>query len=55
MMRRLQQAAGRLIRTPTDRGVVVLLDRRAEALREAFPDRVVSSDPAKELRRFFHG
>jgi DNA excision repair protein ERCC-2 len=53
MMRRLLQAAGRLIRTPTDRGVVVLLDRRAAALREAFPDRSVTSDPARELRRFF--
>lgn len=53
MMRRLQQAAGRLIRTPTDRGVVVLLDRRAAALREAFPDRRVTTDPAAEVRRFF--
>ena len=55
MMRRLQQAAGRLIRTPTDRGVVVLLDRRAAALREAFPDRVVTRDPAAEVGAFFEG
>lgn len=55
MMRRLQQAAGRLIRTPTDRGVVVLLDRRAATLREAFPDREVTTDPAAEVRRFFDG
>lgn len=55
MLRRLQQAAGRLIRTPTDRGVVVLLDRRAAALREAFPDRRVTTDPAAEVRRFFGG
>ena len=53
MMRRVQQAAGRLIRTPTDRGVVVLLDRRAAALRDAFPDRVVTTDPARDVRRFF--
>ncbi|HET6403574.1 MAG TPA: ATP-dependent DNA helicase [Candidatus Thermoplasmatota archaeon] len=53
MLRRLQQAAGRLIRTPTDRGVVILLDRRAATLREAFPDRVVSDDPVRELRAFF--
>ena len=53
MMRRLQQAAGRLIRTPTDRGVVVLLDRRAAALREAFPDRVVTAQPILAIREFF--
>lgn len=55
MMRRLMQAAGRLIRTPTDRGVVVLLDRRAAALRDAFPDRRVSADPAADVRAFFGG
>lgn len=53
MQRRLLQAAGRLIRTPTDRGVVILLDRRAAALRDAFPDLVVTSYPAEEARRFF--
>ena len=53
MMRRIMQAAGRLIRTPTDRGVVVLLDRRAATLREAFPERVVSEDPVRELAAFF--
>lgn len=53
MQRRLLQAAGRLIRTPTDRGVVILLDRRAAALKDAFPDLVVTSYPAQELGRFF--
>ncbi|HUR68689.1 MAG TPA: ATP-dependent DNA helicase [Candidatus Thermoplasmatota archaeon] len=53
MMRRILQAAGRLIRTPTDRGVVVLLDRRAATLREAFPDRALSDDPVREVRAFF--
>lgn len=53
MMRRIQQAAGRLIRTPTDRGVVVLLDRRAVALPDAFPERVVTADPAEEVRGFW--
>lgn len=53
MQRRLLQAAGRLIRTPTDRGVVVLLDRRAALLREAFPERIVTEDPVAELTRFF--
>jgi len=38
MTRRVLQAVGRLIRTPTDRGVAVLLDRRAALLGPAIPD-----------------
>ena len=53
MLRKTLQAAGRLIRTPTDRGVVVLLDRRAALLRDAFPGLQVTADPAREVERFF--
>ena len=53
MQRKLLQAAGRLIRTPTDRGVVVLLDRRAAALRDALGGAERTSDPAQETWRFF--
>jgi DNA excision repair protein ERCC-2 len=55
MVRRVLQAAGRLIRAPTDRGVVVLLDRRAAMLRDVLPDARVTSDPAPEVRAFFEG
>lgn len=53
MTRKLLQAAGRLIRTPSDRGVVVLLDKRAAALRDAFGRLTVTADPAAETWRFF--
>lgn len=53
MLRKTLQAAGRLIRTPTDRGVVVLLDRRAALLRDALPGLLVTRDPAGEVARFF--
>ena len=53
MMRRVLQAAGRLIRTPTDRGVVVLLDRRAASLRDVLPEATPTQDPAAEVARFF--
>ena len=53
MMRRMLQAAGRLIRSPTDRGVVVLLDRRAATLREAFPTLERTRDPAQRTAAFF--
>ncbi|HWH09224.1 MAG TPA: helicase C-terminal domain-containing protein, partial [Candidatus Thermoplasmatota archaeon] len=55
MARRVLQAAGRLIRTPTDRGVVVLLDRRAASLRDVLPDARTTEDPAAEVRAFFGG
>ena len=53
MLRKMLQAAGRLIRTPTDRGVVVLLDRRAVTLGDAFPGARPTADPAREVARFF--
>lgn len=53
MSRKVVQAAGRLIRAPTDRGVVVLLDRRALTLRDVLPDARASGDVTRELRAFF--
>ena len=53
MLRKMLQAAGRLIRTPTDRGVVVLLDRRGAALGDAFHGLRPTSDPARDVARFF--
>lgn len=53
MARKVLQAAGRLIRTPTDRGVVVLLDRRAATLRDVLPEARLTSDPALDTWRFF--
>lgn len=53
MSRKVVQAAGRLIRTPEDRGVVVLMDRRAAVLRDVLPESLRSSDPARDVREFF--
>lgn len=53
MVRKVLQAAGRLIRTPTDRGVVVLLDRRALTMSDAFPGLRATNDPAEDVARFF--
>ncbi|MHB8604928.1 MAG: ATP-dependent DNA helicase [Thermoplasmatota archaeon] len=53
MTRRALQAAGRLIRRPTDRGVLVFLDRRAALLRSHVPDLAASRDIAGDMARFF--
>lgn len=50
--RKLLQAIGRLIRSETDRGVAVILDRRAVHFSEAIPARR-TSDPVKEISEFF--
>ena len=63
-MNRVLQAAGRVIRTPEDRGAVVLLDDRytAAPYRQLFPphwaDLCAVGDPlslAERLRRFWGG
>ena len=62
-MRRVVQAAGRLIRSETDRGVIVLLCRRfleepyvsrlpRDWYRES-PEELVTADPAAAIRAFF--
>jgi DNA excision repair protein ERCC-2 len=50
--RRVVQAAGRLLRGPRDRGVVVVLDRRAQRLVPVMPDLRASPAPAEEAARF---
>ena len=62
-MTRVVQAAGRLIRSETDRGVIALLCRRF--LEEPYasrlprdwygesPNELVSREPAREIREFF--
>jgi DNA excision repair protein ERCC-2 len=64
-MTRVIQAAGRLIRNETDRGVIALLCQRF--LQEPYvsrlprdwyderPAQLIASDPAKEIRNFFGG
>lgn len=51
--RRVLQAAGRLIRGPEDRGVLVILDHRAERLAAAIEGLHASDDPVAEAQEFF--
>lgn len=53
MTRRVLQAAGRLIRSPTDRGVVILMDRRAASLRDVLPEISPTQEVARETAAFF--
>ncbi|MGQ0535719.1 MAG: ATP-dependent DNA helicase [Methanobacteriota archaeon] len=53
MVRKTLQAAGRLLRGPDDRGVVVLLDRRGTRLSSYLPRMTVSHDVAADVRAFF--
>ena len=50
--RKVQQAIGRLIRSETDRGVAVILDKRAVHFKEVLGARR-SDDPVAEAVRFF--
>ena len=50
--RKIRQAVGRLIRTETDRGMAVILDRRASRFAKELDARP-SSDPAGEAAAFF--
>jgi len=50
--RKLQQSIGRLIRSATDRGVAVVLDKRAVQFRDTIAARR-SDNPVKDVRRFF--
>jgi DNA excision repair protein ERCC-2 len=53
--RRLLQTIGRLIRSESDRGVAVILDRRAAQFKEYIPDLLESEDPAKGVADFWSG
>jgi len=50
--RKLQQAIGRLIRSETDRGVAVILDKRAAHFQDTIAARR-THDAAKEIEQFF--
>jgi len=50
--RKLQQAIGRLIRSETDKGVAVILDRRAVQFKETLVARK-SDDPVSDVKVFF--
>lgn len=50
--RKLQQAIGRLIRSETDRGVAIILDRRAVQFKDTVEARK-SSDPVTDIQNFF--
>jgi DNA excision repair protein ERCC-2 len=52
-LQRVVQAAGRLLRGPGDRGVVVVLDRRGTRLLPRMPDLVACDDPARAAARFW--
>ena len=52
-LRRLRQAAGRLIRSATDRGVVVIADHRAARFRPALEGLREARDVVGEVRDFF--
>ncbi len=51
--RRMLQGIGRLIRSERDRGVAVILDRRALQFAELLPNLVESERPAEEVARFW--
>ena len=50
-VRKMRQTIGRLIRSETDRGVAVILDKRAAAINEL--NAKPSADPGKDVNEFF--
>jgi DNA excision repair protein ERCC-2 len=52
--RRLLQTIGRLIRHEEDRGVAIILDKRANQFKEYIPDLKLSNDIVKDSQNFFH-
>jgi DNA excision repair protein ERCC-2 len=49
---RMRQAIGRLIRSPEDRGVAIILDSRARKFRNDLPNLYLSKDPVKDANEF---
>lgn len=52
--RKLQQAIGRLIRSETDRGVALVLDKRIVHFKDTI-EATRSQDPASDMQEFFSG
>jgi DNA excision repair protein ERCC-2 len=50
-MRKMRQAIGRLIRSGADRGVAVILDRRASVMEDIHAE--LTDDPGGDVRKFF--
>jgi len=53
--RRLLQSIGRLIRSEQDRGVAVILDRRAVQFKEYLPGLRETADAALDVKSFWAG
>jgi len=51
--RRILQCIGRLIRNETDRGIAIVLDKRAIRFHSFIPDLKPSADPVAEIKGFF--
>ncbi|MGC9060813.1 MAG: ATP-dependent DNA helicase [Thermoplasmata archaeon] len=51
--RKMRQAIGRLIRSENDRGVAVILDRRAIHFTDALGNLKQSTEPSEDIKRFF--
>ena len=49
---RIRQAIGRLIRSPEDRGVAIILDSRARKFRNDLPNLFQSNEPVKDANEF---
>ena len=51
--RKLLQAIGRLIRSETDRGIAIILDRRAPRFRGYIRDLTLTRNPVHDIEKFF--
>ncbi|MCL4326074.1 MAG: ATP-dependent DNA helicase [Candidatus Thermoplasmatota archaeon] len=52
--RKVMQCIGRLIRSVNDRGVIVILDKRATMLKKYLNDLSPSTEPANDILKFFN-
>lgn len=50
---KMKQAIGRLIRNESDRGMAIILDRRAGAFKDYIPGLELSPDPVADVSEFF--
>ena len=51
--RKIRQAIGRIIRSETDRGIALILDRRAQHFRADIPGLRMTADPLAEIHSFW--
>ena len=52
-IRKLLQAAGRVVRSETDKGLIVIADNRARSFLEYIPDLEQSDDIVEDIDNFF--